>query len=887
MYPVTKTTADNFKTNALQYLSILVNPVTGSSFEITSADVLAGGLEINRYSANGDSIALGSCVAAELNLRLENGDGRFDSIVFEGAQLVVSVGTPDGDNIAWIPLGYFTVDNAPRRLAVITITALDGMVQFDKEVNMSALNLPTTVKNLVTACCNECNIILSTDLDTLPNKDYSVTSVGEQENLTYRSILAWCCQIMGVCGFMDWQGHLELSWYKKDGILRSLSGNSLEFSTYVETPITALNINIEPYQSGRGTPSPDNVRRIYGFTEANISDYGTNLLDKSAFVQGSIDWQGADGASTARLRSPKVFVKPSTTYSVAVNSEVQIFEYHLYKMDGSWSYETVNASSWSFTTPADVQYVKFLVRYSDNATITTEDLTSAYLNEGTSIKEVDYNGHLYTFSFSSAGTVYGGTLDAVNGILTVTHKMKNFDSYTGTITKSGSTAIPSGRIVWYVPAFTDSPNSGGDGNTAHVYMKCSIYDIQDKSYQSNVIPATEFAMGIGRASGHAMVGFNVDSTLYGEKEDFRAWLQASHCDIWYPLETAVIYQLTPPQMATIVGDNTLSAEAGNFSVTFTEAIAISPAERYNSDIYENAVTITGVQVKGKENQALYGTDDYALNIEGNDLIRDEDCETVANGLSSLVGFSYHPFSASVLPMPYLYPLDIVAVEYKGAWYDCALTETNFVATSPTSLKGTGESAQTKSYARLNPLTNRERAIIESVKTEVNATLNKAINNLADFNQIISNALGLYHTNVSDGQGGFIRYLHNAPDLESSTYIVTETAQGFAWTNNGWNGGSPVWSYGVTSGGYALFKWLSAEGIDVTKASSDYRAEVTPEHFNIYYKNDLIITIDATERAIKTPRIVIPYSSTSNNMLRVGQLVWMPTPNGANAVVLGS
>ena len=47
MYPVTQTIIDGFKTNSVQSLSILENPVTGSSFEITSADVLTNGLTIN------------------------------------------------------------------------------------------------------------------------------------------------------------------------------------------------------------------------------------------------------------------------------------------------------------------------------------------------------------------------------------------------------------------------------------------------------------------------------------------------------------------------------------------------------------------------------------------------------------------------------------------------------------------------------------------------------------------------------------------------------------------------------------------------------------------------------------------------------------------------
>ena len=187
---------------------------------------------------------------------------------------------------------------------------------------------------------------------------------------------------------------------------------------------------------------------------------------------------------------------------------------------------------------------------------------------------------------------------------------------------------------------------------------------------------------------------------------------------------------------------------------------------------------------------------------------------------------------------------------------------------------------------MNPLTQRERAIIENLKGEMNATLNRAINNAVEFNDIISNALGLYYTDVPDGSGGTIRYLHDSPTLEGSGYIVTNTAQGFAWTNTGWNNGSPVWSYGVTSSGFAMFKRLSAEGIDVTNATSDFRAEITPERFNIYYQNELIITIDATNRAIKTPRLISPYSTTSANYIQIGKLRFVPTADGANAFIVG-
>ena len=540
MYSVTSTVANLFKTNSKQELSLAVTPVTGSSFTLTSADILANGMNINRYSASGDSIAFGVCSAAELTLRIENYDGRFDSVVFEGAEIYARIGVKNSSNVTqWVPLGYFTVDNSPRRLAVIEISALDRMVQFDKDVNITALNLPAQVKDIVSACCTNCNVTLDTTLTSFPNASFVVQSVGDMENMTYRNVLQWCLQLMGACAYMNHQGHLAIGWYSQ------------------------------------------------------------------------------------------------------------------------------------------AQY-------------------------------------------------------------------------------SGS-------------------------------------------------PAT--------------------------------------------------------------------------NVTLTNA------DRYNSDLFEQEIQITGIMVKSAENQYLYGTDAYALVIDGNPMYTDADVQTIATALSGRVGFAYHPFNASVLPMPYLYPLDMLKFTYKGTTYDVAVTEVDVTSSAPTSLKGTGETSVSKSYARLNPLTSRERAILQNVKDEMNATLSRAINNAIEFNDMISNALGLYSTDVADGSGGTIRYLHDAPTLADSNYIVTMNAGGFAWTN-AWNGGDPVWNYGITASGFAMFKRLSAEGIDVTNASSDYSAEVTPEHFNIYYKSELLITIDAINRAIQTPRMVIPYDITSDNYLKIGKLYIYPASDGADALVIG-
>ena len=58
-------------------------------------------------------------------------------------------------------------------------------------------------------------------------------------------------------------------------------------------------------------------------------------------------------------------------------------------------------------------------------------------------------------------------------------------------------------------------------------------------------------------------------------------------------------------------------------------------------------------------------------------------------------------------------------------------------------------------------------------------------------------MGLYVTRKADSNGAVITYYHDKPTLEGSNTIYCRNAGGYAWTNNGWNNGSPNWEYGVS------------------------------------------------------------------------------------------
>lgn len=229
MYKVSQEVKNLFNKNYIQVADITVNGVN-ESFSVAENEIVQGSLSIDRYSVSNSKIEVGSAVAAELTLKLKNDDGKYDNTVFEGAEVFVKIGIKKWDAhrwenavIHWIPCGYFTIDEPPRALSTITISALDRMILFDKTVDISKLSFPMTVADLLNKICTICGVTLATDITRLPNKDYQITAYPEGQDLTYRTLLQWCSALTGTCAFMNYDGNLELKWYEQTDLTISPS----------------------------------------------------------------------------------------------------------------------------------------------------------------------------------------------------------------------------------------------------------------------------------------------------------------------------------------------------------------------------------------------------------------------------------------------------------------------------------------------------------------------------------------------------------------------------------------------------------------------------------------------------------------------------------------
>lgn len=317
MYPITENIFKLFTDSGSQKAKITVFQKDGSTFELTEADICTGGLSVDRYSAKGQEIEIGSAVSAELSLTLRN-DGKFNGNRFQGAELFVQVGVYDtitprlittenhfemqtelGTTLevesfnrmpedisyttVYIPLGWFKVDNTPRALSTISISALDRMMCFDKYVRKTDLRFPCAVSELLLEICRICDVPLADNaVSALTNADYVISVYPEQENLTYRTLLIWIAQITGTCAYIDWNGQLRLEWYGEQSNAIELD-ESMRYSSDLQEQFITI--------TGMEVQSNETVFKSKAYEDAYIVSIEGNLLVQEN-VQNVVDALG-------------------------------------------------------------------------------------------------------------------------------------------------------------------------------------------------------------------------------------------------------------------------------------------------------------------------------------------------------------------------------------------------------------------------------------------------------------------------------------------------------------------------------------------------------------------------------------------------------------------
>ena len=241
MYPISDAVRALFDAEQRQVLRITGTDKNGAAINITDGDIVIDSFNVDRFSCLGDKLEIGTATSSQMTVKLNNYDGRFNGIVFEGTELFVEIGIADwtqsSPTVNWLPCGYFTPDEQPRSLSVITIHALDRMMRFDVPVPtptpwttnngdamtdnegnaiefVAYIEFPITVKNLVERVALMCGVPFTQTITSLPNNSYTIPELPSlQQDITLRSMIQWCAGIMGTNAWIDWDGALQFTWY--------------------------------------------------------------------------------------------------------------------------------------------------------------------------------------------------------------------------------------------------------------------------------------------------------------------------------------------------------------------------------------------------------------------------------------------------------------------------------------------------------------------------------------------------------------------------------------------------------------------------------------------------------------------------------------------------
>ena len=358
--------------------------------------------------------------------------------------------------------------------------------------------------------------------------------------------------------------------HKADVIYDTASGDIASFPDGADgLPVKDLTVGIEPVQAGTGDPSPTNVRPISGWTGCNVTRTGKNLF--SGAIKAYLTGNDTIGYKVIYGNKGVCFacrVVPNQTYTITAKKKNNLNRFRIilfkdYPEDDATYFAPSEVKQLIMDTslPSDRTYT--FDTYGDNADynyvflcvgndrVTFDATAQAQLELGSTATVYEpYSDTTLPISWqSSAGTVYGGTLDVTTGVLTVDRASALIKDLSTNYYVSGdmhyiysdvsSKYIPSASDIEHPLLFSALPYGGGTYAGSFVDLHC---------YQStnNTI-------------------YLVDNSL-----DSNAEFVAKYGDeriVWY-LATPQTYQLTPAEVNTLLGQNNIWADTGDSTVEY-------------------------------------------------------------------------------------------------------------------------------------------------------------------------------------------------------------------------------------------------------------------------------------------------------------------------------
>ena len=335
-------------------------------------------------------------------------------------------------------------------------------------------------------------------------------------------------------------------------------------------PMKSVKVNITPVQSGTGDPSPSNVRPISGWDTIALTRTGKNILipyirefsasgitarvnnDGSVMLNGTST--GVGGISLFQFTNIRN-LNTGAYYARLFGENLTGLNLQLY-VDGSSKFIS---QSGSITIQDDGLNNYIRVRWDGGATFDNV-IVYPMLIVGTEEPSTyePYQGNTYNISLSSAGTVYGGTLDVTTGELIVDKASVIMDG-----SSDEGWYVMTTPNIFRANAFYPKPASGASAAdfAAHpIVSSCT----NTRRYNYEQMKAAYPSVSLS-GEGRLYLAVSADVTTI---EQALAWLAINKPQLVYCLDEPIVYHLTPTEIKSLLGVNNIWSDAGNVEVEY-------------------------------------------------------------------------------------------------------------------------------------------------------------------------------------------------------------------------------------------------------------------------------------------------------------------------------
>lgn len=385
---------------------------------------------------------------------------------------------------------------------------------------------------------------------------------------------------------VDDEARTDLTEVKAD-FLQSLiydtaSGSVATFADGAHNmPCKSVVAQIVPVQSGSGDPSPDNVRPISGWDAVTVEQRGKNLLEPKFY--GGIRHNASVGA---QVGTPTEYsdvvddhdgswtracaawgqcsmiapVVPGVTYKLSGTISAPDVAVCVYIVDATNNVvEVINPTNFTisdlsilrtFTPSASAKYLFLYIatRSAGDITVTKPMLEV----NSTATPYEPYTGSAYSVNLPQ--TVYGGQVDVVSGVLTID---RAYHAFNGTEDWNKSGSALNGYYTYHLRDAVSADEKAKPYGTA----------ISDKF--ELVKNATAYFQSYGKFLVDNAFNFNVNpSEGVTDVASFKTWLSTTPVEVCYELATPITIQLTPQEVSTLYGPNTVYADSGDVAVEY-------------------------------------------------------------------------------------------------------------------------------------------------------------------------------------------------------------------------------------------------------------------------------------------------------------------------------